>query len=139
MNLETDTTFFSDGHVGLSIERHDASIRLLEKPAGEGKPSYRASGYVNKWRPTVCMISALSGVVVYRHQVLIAEALYQTGFRWLFLERSDEKLLASTPVFKLYPMPPFDDLLYCDLGKTLDRVRKKSPKERVFMQKEGTL
>lgn len=40
----SDTTFFDDGHVGLSIERPGATMRLFDKPAHEDKPPYIRKG-----------------------------------------------------------------------------------------------
>ena len=113
--------FYDDQHVGLSVERHDATIRFLSAPAHGGKPNYIAVATARRWTDKVVSISGALGEVSMRHQALIVRVLHDAGFKWLFTERGH----GVVPMSKMSSHPAFDGWFECDLEKAVARAKRR--------------
>ena len=126
----SNIVFFDDGHVGMSVERHDATLRFFASVETGGKPRYIASALARRWTDKVATISGAHGDMSIRHQALTVSVLYEAGFRWLFTDRAS----GLVPLSTLCTHPAFEGWFECDLSAAMERINKR--RERIQMQSE---
>lgn len=105
---------FSDGIVGLTVQRHGGTIRLLSKPPIDHHPDYFGTARWEMWGDETAAIIALAvpnGSLTIRHQALIVHALLDAGAHYLMVERIHGSICMGSPCTE----PGFENWLKADL------------------------
>lgn len=128
--MKAGTDYFHDGTVGLSLERHSSTLRLLPKPRQEGDhtPDYLAVMHAARWTDQVVGLSAALGSVSKRHQALIVKTLQDLGYRWVFSSRAEQ---GRIPMAEICQYPPFQGLHVLDLNEAAALAHRLYPPAHV--------
>lgn len=113
---------FDDGVVGLTIEWHAGTVRLLPRPPSAGKQKSVAACAAIRLSEHVVKIGGLRGDVSIRHATLLVRALRAKGYRLLYAERLGDSTL---PFGTLIVGGDFDGHYRVDLIAAEERVRRR--------------